>query len=395
MPHHRLPTAVALAILALMGGHAQAQPAAADLAQTADAAALPATVARDNLWNLAARLPLPAGASRPQVMAALLRLNPEAFLQGNMHRLRVGVALRLPSAAEILAEPSGPAARLVEQHRLALQPGATGPMPLPVLPARAVPSDAKGPGPARSALPGVPAAAPPVGGASGAATATASAASADSAARARPSAAIEPVPASPAPTSSPAADRPAAPAASAVAAEPASAPAITAEPASAALPVPGPAPAADGSGWVRWLPYLLLVALGGGAWLLWQRRRRDREQQRFTDSVVSSFYDENGVRRPSRPKLIDVSQAGVETARTVETLRPAAELVRSGDSSLVVPDLDDGRHREAALKLEMARTSLEVGRSEAARLMLQAVQREGNAAQQLAAGELLGRLSPV
>lgn len=166
-------------------------------------------------------------------------------------------------------------------------------------------------------------------------------------------------------------------------------------PTAATAPVSESAPAPDGSGWVRWLPYLLLIALGGGAWLLWQRRRQDRAQQRFTDSVVSSFYDENGVRRPSRPKLIDVSQAGVETARTVETLRPAAELVRSGDSSLAAPDLEAGHHREAALKLEMARTSLEVGRSEAARQMLQAVQREGNAAQQLEAGELLGRLTPA
>lgn len=373
MPHYRPLSAVALAILALSGGGVvQAQPADLPSERSAQAAALPATVARDNLWNLVARLPLPDGASRAQAMVALLRLNPEAFVQGNMHRLRVGVVLRLPAPADILAEPAGASVRLVEQHLQALGTGAEPPS---APPPRRTPVPSAAPVPDRSA-PVVPA---PAGG--------------EPVPAPVPAASAPPAPASAAPE-----PRPAASAVQPPATTVASAASAAVQPASAApRPASPPVSEADpeSGGWVRWLPYLLLAALGGGAWLLWQRRGRDRQQQRFTDSVVSSFYDENGVRRPSRPKLIDVSQAGVEMARTVETLRPAAELVRSGDSSLVPPDFDGGRHGESALKLEMARTSLEVGRVDAARLLLQAVQREGNSAQQLAAGELLGRLAPT
>jgi FimV-like protein len=143
---------------------------------------------------------------------------------------------------------------------------------------------------------------------------------------------------------------------------------------------------------VRWLPYALAVVLAGGAVLMWQRRR---SRERFNDSVMSSFFDENGVRRPSRPKVIDVSQAGVETARTVETLQSAAELVRDSASSVMPLQPADDPYRETALKLEIARTCLEVGRTEAARLMLQIVRREGSAAQQLLAGDLLDRLAPA
>jgi FimV-like protein len=136
----------------------------------------------------------------------------------------------------------------------------------------------------------------------------------------------------------------------------------------------------------------MAVLLVGAAAYLWRHRRA---RAKFEDSVVSSFFDENGVRRPSRPKVIDVSQAGVEMARTVETLQSAAEMVRGRD--VVSPQLpaDGDPYRETAIKLEMARASLEVGRTEAARAMLQAVQREGNSDQQLAASDLLAGLAPV
>jgi FimV-like protein len=122
---------------------------------------------------------------------------------------------------------------------------------------------------------------------------------------------------------------------------------------------------------------------------------RSQRRANFEEAVISSFFDENGVRRPSRPKLIDVSQAAMEMARTVETLTPAGELVRSGQS--VTAELSGGNsaHHESALKLEIARASLEVNRPDAARSMLEAVQREGNSSQQLAAGDLLARLRPA
>ena len=154
-----------------------------------------------------------------------------------------------------------------------------------------------------------------------------------------------------------------------------------------------PPPPTDGvgPGVNQWLPVALLVLLGGGVWWAWSKRQR---RAQFEDAVISSFFDENGVRRPSRPKLVDVSQAAMEMARTVETLTAAGELVRSGQSvSAALPAADDPHH-QAAIKLEIARASLEVNRIDAARSMLQAVQREGNSSQQLAASDLLARLLP-
>ena len=74
---------------------------------------LPATVLRDNLWTLAARVQHDPGITRQQVMVAMLRRNPNAFLQGNMHRLRRDVALVVPTAQEIAAENAGAAEAVV------------------------------------------------------------------------------------------------------------------------------------------------------------------------------------------------------------------------------------------------------------------------------------------
>lgn len=104
---------VLLAMLALLGAPALAQ---AELASPAAGQRL--SVAGDTLWDLSAKLAARyPGQSRAQVMVALLRANPQAFVQGNLHRLRVGVPLTLPSPAQVQAEPAAAALALVESHR--------------------------------------------------------------------------------------------------------------------------------------------------------------------------------------------------------------------------------------------------------------------------------------
>jgi len=378
----RLFSTSALAASALLALTPAAWGQASAASTTATAAALPVTVDHDNLWNLAARVAPVRGATRQQVMVALLRLNPQAFVQGNMHRLRRGMPLTVPSAQEIAAEDPARAEQLVQAHLLALDKGA----PVPVLP-RLATSSAGGvtaPSGAASAAAVAPPARPAAAAASVPASSPAVAAAVP--APATPASVMAPLPASLTPASAPS-PVPALPAPSV-----ATAASQVAEPLVQPAPVVPQAEAGSPSPVVRWLPYALAVVLAGGAVLMWQRRR---SRERFNDSVMSSFFDENGVRRPSRPKVIDVSQAGVETARTVETLQSAAELVRDSASSVMPLQPADDPYRETALKLEIARTCLEVGRTEAARLMLQIVRREGSAAQQLLAGDLLDRLAPA
>ena len=58
----------------------------------------------------------PRGATIEQMMVALLRHNPEAFIQGNVNLLRDGAVLRLPPAEEVLRTPPEEARDTVERH---------------------------------------------------------------------------------------------------------------------------------------------------------------------------------------------------------------------------------------------------------------------------------------
>ena len=57
----------------------------------------------DTLWVLALRFRGDAVVSAQQAMIAVLRANPEAFVDGNINALRTGVTLRVPSAEEMAA----------------------------------------------------------------------------------------------------------------------------------------------------------------------------------------------------------------------------------------------------------------------------------------------------
>lgn len=66
----------------------------------------------DTLWKIA-RANRPAGASIQQTMLAIQKLNPDAFINGNINLLRKGQTLRLPAAGEAAQVAASDAARQV------------------------------------------------------------------------------------------------------------------------------------------------------------------------------------------------------------------------------------------------------------------------------------------
>ena len=102
-------TGLALALaLALWAGIAPAAAwaAAADgAAGVGDEAAVRLTYGPigpyDTLWSIARQV-RPGAASTTQTMAALVRLNPDAFIDGDVNRIRGGTMLQVPTEAEAL-----------------------------------------------------------------------------------------------------------------------------------------------------------------------------------------------------------------------------------------------------------------------------------------------------
>jgi FimV-like protein len=182
---------------------------------------------------------------------------------------------------------------------------------------------------------------------------------------------------------------------------PASAPAAepvapVASAASAAIQPPSaPAPAASGPiakdvpFWRRWLPHGLAAGLGllvlG---LVWRARSRGTN---LGEAASTFFQDTIQLIGKSKPKVITVSQAGAEVARSVERLSSTARLVRATEEAQqAAPATAD--EQEATIKLEVARVQIEIGRKDAAIAMLRSVVREGSASQRQTAEQLLGQL---
>lgn len=368
--------ALACAPLALLPV-ASAQPAAEPIVGET-ARPFRTTVAQDNLWDIAGKVARQAGVGRQQVMVAVLRRNPDAFVKGNIHRLRQGVPLVLPSLGELKAEDRAASMALVEAHLAALKSGAT----LPALPAAGAPV-------AAVVTP------PPV-----AASAPAPA----------PASAPAPVPAAPvvqAPAPEP---MPASAPASAAAGVPAETPASSATLAPAS---PATRPAADvarpaaregdeaaaPASALRWLPWLLGAGVLAGGVILWRRRPGLQEAALPSASPVETL-------RASAPRNFDVSTAAADMARTVEAAPLVTELVRpvaaegeETSSSAPVPaaplagSIDP--ELRGALRVEMARTCLEIGREAAARELLEVVLREDSGRHQAAAADMLARMGPA
>lgn len=368
--------ALACAPLALLPV-ASAQPAAEPIVGET-ARPFRTTVAQDNLWDIAGKVARQAGVGRQQVMVAVLRRNPDAFVKGNIHRLRQGVPLVLPSLGELKAEDRAASVALVEAHLAALKSGAT----LPALPAAGAPVAAV--------------VTPPPVAASAPAPAPASAPASMPAAPVVQAPAPEPMPAS-APASA-AAEVPAeAPASSATLtpASPATRPAAdVARPAARE----GDEAAAPASA-LRWLPWLLGAGVLAGGVILWRRRPGLQEAALPSASPVETL-------RASAPRNFDVSTAAADMARTVEAAPLVTELVRpvaaegeetSSSASVPAAPLAGSIDPElrGALRVEMARTCLEIGREAAARELLEVVLREDSGRHQAAAADMLARMGPA
>jgi len=387
----RLITLALAALPWLPVAHAQAPEVAAAASVSASAPGPRLTIPRDTLWNIAATLVPGREPSRPQVMVAILRANPDAFLHGNMHRLRQGVSLLIPPLEAMRAEPAAKAAALVDAHLAAASallpgavpaleplPGAAAVQARPAVPAPPVPPIVPPISP--SPAPAVPVAK--------AASVAAPAASVPIVPPVPPAASAVPPVAVVAPAPAPASAAASIPTATVPVPLPASAPEpIRADPPAAAS-APLPTVAAQQPLPTRWLPYAMLVVLVGTAVVLWIRRRPVKKE----DALPSSFVDEQGVQRRRRPKVLDVSQAAADMARVVETLQPAVRLVSGGAAAPVSGDPADPR-AQAALKLDLARACMEVGRKESARALLLAVSQEGSLDQQADAAELMARLA--
>ena len=107
----------------------------------APAAAATVQVQEGDMASLLAFRLKPRGATIEQMMAALLRLNPEAFIQGNVNLLRDGAVLRLPQPEEVLGLSPEQARALVRHHEQNLSPS-TGPAASPMAATLATPSTA-------------------------------------------------------------------------------------------------------------------------------------------------------------------------------------------------------------------------------------------------------------
>lgn len=86
----------------------------------------------DTLSEIALRMQR-SGHSLDQAMLALLRSNPEAFVGGNINRLRAGAVLRMPPAGELSRYSAGEAAGMVRQQVAEWRAARAQPQPQPEL----------------------------------------------------------------------------------------------------------------------------------------------------------------------------------------------------------------------------------------------------------------------
>lgn len=101
-----------------------AEPAPIEVPPPAEAAPVAATpgeygpvAAGDTLWEIATATRPDGGVSMNQMMIAILRANPEAFIRGNVNAIRRGAVLRIPDANEAGSiEAAAAAAEIVAQN---------------------------------------------------------------------------------------------------------------------------------------------------------------------------------------------------------------------------------------------------------------------------------------
>jgi FimV-like protein len=313
------------------------------------------TVEKDTLWTIVAALTANGQVSSNQAMVAILRRNPDAFVRGNLHRLRKGVALTIPSLAQMSAENRTKANATVQEHLRLLTEGSTARAPLYGLSAVAAPVVA-------------PAASRPV-----AAVPAASRASAVVSAR-PPASAVASAPlvaASRQPV--PVVRTQAASAAASVVAAGSAVPVI------APSAVTPSAPPASGGG--SYLPYAAGVVFLGAAWWAW--RRYSGASSAAQGRYAADADDGAG----SGPRLVNVSTAAMDTARSLDAMKPVFGMVRKEGEAERVDTAD--LTVQATLKLELARAYIELRRHDEAYILLQFVMQHGSITQQHDADILL------
>lgn len=81
------------------------------------------TQQNDTLWSIASRMRPDASVSVQQMMLALYRTNPEAFINGNINGLRTGQVLRMPPEQDITSLSREQALAEVQSQHAAWDPG--------------------------------------------------------------------------------------------------------------------------------------------------------------------------------------------------------------------------------------------------------------------------------
>ncbi|MEL7939817.1 FimV/HubP family polar landmark protein [Pseudomonas delhiensis] len=81
------------------------------------------TGSRDTLWEIASRARPDGSVTVNQTMLAIQDLNPDAFIDGNINRLKSGQVLRLPDAEQIRSRSAGDADVQVREQRSAWREG--------------------------------------------------------------------------------------------------------------------------------------------------------------------------------------------------------------------------------------------------------------------------------
>ena len=72
----------------------------------------------ETLWSIAQRMRPNDQVSMDQMMIAIQAINPEAFIDGNINRLKRGAVLRIPSSDQLAAVgQQAAAAQVIEQSR--------------------------------------------------------------------------------------------------------------------------------------------------------------------------------------------------------------------------------------------------------------------------------------
>jgi pilus assembly protein FimV len=119
--------------------------AAAEPVEAAPPVTLPETYGpvspNETLWRIAERFRPDPSVSMQQMMLALLKANPDAFIDGNINLLKAGARLRIPEAPVLRATAQSEAAREVRQQTASWRAAtAPAPAPKPAAPAPAAPA---------------------------------------------------------------------------------------------------------------------------------------------------------------------------------------------------------------------------------------------------------------